>query len=247
MAEILEEKDVTRQFTDKLSLVISKMSMYFFESKGKYKIPDVFFTLNNRCQTLVTAFVTSNSLYNKENKKVVHYLGINPKWLNRELREILATICHELCHIYENTYIHIPRGGYHDKQWEELMLGCGLKPVYMNKAKTSVSTQVVDGGEFDSFVNSFKKEFGEDYFNLVEYSTEIENQLRKEIEGTEEDNDIPKADNADKPKKKYNRNKIKYTCPSCEISLWGKGNLCIICGSCKEQLKGITNVSEGNE
>lgn len=232
MTEILEEKDVTRQFTDKLSLVINKMSMYFFESKGKYKIPDVFFTLNNRCQTLVTAFVASNSLYNKENKKVINYLGINPKWLNRELREILATICHELCHIYENTYIHIPRGGYHDKQWEELMLGCGLKPVYLNKSKTGVATQIIEGGEFDSFVNSFKEEFGEDYFNLVEYSTEIENQLRKDTEGTEEDNDIPKADNADKPKKKYNRNKIKYVCPSCDCKVWGKQGLDIYCNTC---------------
>lgn len=232
MAEILEEKDVTKQFTDKLSLVISKMSMFFFESKGKYKIPDVFFTLNNRCNTLVTAYVTSNSLYNKENKKVVHYLGINPKWLNREVREILATICHELCHIYEDTYIHIPRGGYHDKQWEELMLGCGLKPVYINKAKTSVATQIIEDGEFDSFVNSFTEEFGEDYFNLVEYSTEIEKQLRKDVEGTEEDNDIPKADNADKPIKKYNRNKIKYVCPSCDCKLWGKAGLDIYCNTC---------------
>lgn len=241
MAEILEEKDVTKQFTDKLSLVISKMSMFFFESKGKYKIPDVFFTLNNRCNTLVTAYVTSNSLYNKENKKVVHYLGINPKWLNREVREILATICHELCHIYEDTYIHIPRGGYHDKQWEELMLGCGLKPVYINKAKTSVATQIIEDGEFDSFVNSFTEEFGEDYFNLVEYSTEIEKQLRKDVEGTEEDNDIPKADNADKPIKKYNRNKIKYVCPSCDCKLWGKAGLDIYCNTCDCDFEEVEN------
>lgn len=232
LEEILEEKDVTKQFTEKLSLVISKMSMFFFESKGKYKIPDVFFTLNNRCNALVTAFVNPNSLYNKENKKVINYLGINPKWLNRELREVLATICHELCHIYENTYIHIPRGGYHDKQWEELMLSCGLKPVFMNKAKTSVSTQIIEGGEFDSFVNSFKEEFGEDYFNLVEYSTEIEKQLRKDVEGTEEDSDIPKADNAGKPIKKYNRNKIKYVCPSCDCKVWGKQGLDIYCNTC---------------
>lgn len=238
MKEILEEKDVTKQFTEKLSLVISKMSMFFFESKGKYKIPDVFFTLNNRCNALVTAFVNPNSLYNKENKKVINYLGINPKWLNRELREVLATICHELCHIYENTYIHIPRGGYHDKQWEELMLSCGLKPVFMNKAKTSVSTQIIEGGEFDSFVNSFKEEFGEDYFNLVEYSTEIEKQLRKDVEGTEEDSDIPKADNADKPIKKYNRNKIKYVCPSCDCKVWGKQGLDIYCNTCACNFEG---------
>lgn len=55
------------------------------------------------------------------------------------------------------------------------MLSCGLKPVYMNKAKTSVSTQIIEDGEFDSFVNSFTEEFGEDYFNLVEYS-EVENE-----------------------------------------------------------------------
>lgn len=229
MKEILEEKGVTKQFTDKLSFVIEKLSYTFFESKGKYKIPDVFFTLSNKCGDLVTAYVASNSLYNKENKKVINYLGINPKWLNRELKEVLATVCHELCHVYENTYIHIPRGAYHDKQWEQLMLDCGLKPIYMNKSKTGVATQIIEGGEFDSFVNSFKEEFGEDYFNLVEYSTEIENQLRKNIEGIE---DIPRADNADKQRKKYNRNKTKYVCPSCECKLWGKAGLDIYCNTC---------------
>ena len=99
----------------------------------------------------------------------------------------------------------------------------------MNKSKTGVATQIIEGGEFDSFVNSFKEEFGEDYFNLVEYSTEIENQLRKNIEGIE---DIPRADNADKQRKKYNRNKTKYVCPSCECKLWGKAGLDIYCNTC---------------
>lgn len=165
-------------------------------------------------------------------------MGINPDYLDRSPGDVLSTICHELCHIYENAYIHIPRSGYHDKQWESLMLECGLEPIYGNKSKTSVNHKIVPGGEFEKFVQEFEEENGKDYFNIVSYSAEVRERVRKElgIEEGEYENE-PKPDNADKPVKKYNRNKIKYVCPGCGMKLWGKPGLNVSCNDCMETLE----------
>ena len=51
-------------------------------------------------------------------------------------------------------------------------------------------------------------------------------------DGEDSEDDTPRADNADKPVKKYNRNKVKYTCPDCQSKVWGKAGLHIECVDC---------------
>lgn len=234
----MEEVKTSTELYAKIQKVIDGLDATFFSGKGKQKIPELVFAINNQCRACVTAFVSPDALYDKVNNKKLQYMGINPKYLNRDMRDILATICHELCHIYENAYIHIPRGGYHDKQWVELMKDCGLNPVFLNKSKTAVSTKVVEDGDFTKFVAKFKENHGEDYFNIVEYSPIVEHQTKVTLgiedddEDDDKDDDTPKADNADKPIKKYNRNKIKYTCPDCGAKVWGKAGLHIECTDC---------------
>ena len=95
---------------------------------------------------------------------------------------------------------------------------------------------------------AFTEKYGEDFFNIVSYSSEVQKKTRKALGiKDDEDDDEPKADNADKPIKKYNRNKIKYICKGCGMSLWGKGNLYIICGNCNERLEEVTDVSKGSK
>lgn len=231
----MEEVKTSTELYAKIQAVIDELDSTFFSGNGKECIPELVFAINNQCRACVTAFVSPDALYDKLNNKKLQYLGINPKYLDRDSSEILATICHELCHIYENAYIHIPRGGYHDRQWAELMESCGLTPVFLNKSKTTVSTKIVEGGAFEEFVRTFKEKYGEDYFNIVEYSIEIEHKTKVALgieEGDDTEDNSPKADNADKPVKKYNRNKIKYTCPDCGVKVWGKPGLHIECSDC---------------
>ena len=231
----MEEVKTSTELYNKIQAVIDELDSTFFSGNGKECIPELVFAINNQCRACVTAFVSPDALYDKLNNKKLQYLGINPKYLDRDSSEILATICHELCHIYENAYIHIPRGGYHDRQWVELMESCGLTPVFLNKSKTSVSTRIAEGGAFEEFVKTFKEKHGEDYFNIVEYSKEIEHKTKVSLgieEGEDTEDSSPKADNADKPVKKYNRNKVKYTCSGCGVKVWGKPGLHIECSDC---------------
>ena len=236
----MDEVKTSTELYAKIQTVIDELDSTFFSGKEKERIPELVFAVNNQCRACVTAFVSPDALYDKRNNRKLQYLGINSKYLDRDVSAILSTICHELCHIYENAYIHIPRGGYHDRQWVELMEGCGLTPVFLNKSKTSVSTKIAEGGAFEEFVKTFKEKHGEDYFNIVEYSIEIEHKTKVALgieEGEDTEDSSPKADNADKPVKKYNRNKVKYTCPDCGMHLWGKSNLSIICGECNMKLE----------
>lgn len=202
----------------KFQTIIDMIEQEFFLSKGKKAFPKIVLALNNRCSSCVVAFVAPDYLFDKKDEEKVQYLAINPKYMQRDISEIVATLCHELCHVYEVAYIHIPRGGYHTKAWCDLMRGCGLEPIFNNKSKTSVHRKIVEGGVFEEFCKKFDK----DFFSIVEYSQDMDT---NKGEGG--------ADNADKPVKKYNRNKIKYTCPECDTHVWGKAGLNIYCNDCK--------------
>lgn len=231
----MEEAKCSTELYAKIQSCIDEIDSRFFSGKGKQKIPELVFAINNSCKACVTAYVSPNALYDKKTNTKLQYMGLNPRHFDRDLSLILATLCHELCHVYENAYIHIPRGGYHDREWDKLMRDCGLEPCYMNKSRTAVSTKISEDGVFRKFVEDFKEAHGEDYFNIVEYTWEIEHKTRIAlgIEDEEDgDDEAPKADNADKPVKKYNRNKIKYTCPDCGAKVWGKAGLNIECVDC---------------
>lgn len=237
MAKTKEVKTSTELYA-KIQLVIDELDKRFFSGAKKEKIPQLVFAINNKCRSCVVAYVQADALYDKKTDTKLQYMGINPDYLDRSIGEIVSTVCHELCHVYEHAYIHIPRGGYHDKQWAELMRDCGLEPKYLNSSKTAVTHTIIKDGAFEKFIAEFTEKHGADFFNIVSYSTEVMKRTRKEL-GIEddEDDDTPRPDNADKPIKKYNRNKIKYVCAGCGLKVWGKSGLSIRCNECDYDLE----------
>ena len=231
----MSEYKYTTELYARFEECVSLIGETFFTSKGKHAFPKIVLAINNRVSSCVVAFVQADALYDTGSKEKVQYLGINPYYLDRTVPEVLATLCHELCHVYENAYIHIPRGGYHDKQWVQLMHECGLEPKFLNKSKTAVTHTIVEDGVFDKFVASFLESHGEDYFHICSYARLLEVKPSA-IQGGGEDGE-PRADNADKPVKKYNRNKVKYTCPDCGAKVWGKAGLGIECITCATQFE----------
>ena len=238
MAKAKEVKTSAELYA-KIQTVIDLLDKRFFSGAKKEKIPQLVFAINNKCRSCVVAYVQADALYDKKTDTKLQYMGINPDYLDRNIGEILSTVCHELCHVYEHAYIHIPRGGYHDKQWAELMRDCGLEPKYLNSSKTAVTHTIMKDGAFEKFISDFTEKYGEDYFNIVSYSAEIVRRTRKElgIEDDDSDDGTPRPDNADKPIKKYNRNKIKYVCHGCGLKVWGKAGLSVSCNECMETLE----------
>ena len=232
MAEEVKEKEDALEVYSKFQKAIDSIEKVFFLRKDRKKFPRFVFAINNKCKSAV-AFVSPNALFDKTDGKKVQYLGVNPRYLDMGTAYVLQTLCHELCHVYEHAYIHIPRGGYHDKQWHELMISCGLEPVYQNSSKTSVSDRIIEGGEFGSFVKAFEEE-NPNFFNVVAFTQSVVSGWKENNPDSEADEEGAMADNADKPGKTYNRNKIKYICPSCNSKVWGKAGLHITCTDCGE-------------
>lgn len=232
---------ITKVIYTKMQTAVDEIEKYFFTSKKLEKFPSVLYAVNYSCARGVVAYVRPASLYDTEKKEVVHYLCINPSFLSRGLEYLLSTLVHELCHVYESEYIHIARGGYHDKQWHDLMIGCGLEPRYHNASRTSVDETIIEGGIFTKFSEYFIKKYGENYFNLATHdpiTTDDGNTTPAPVERPADDN-RPRADNYGKPIKVYNRNKIKYTCTGCASKVWGKPNLHIVCADCSAKNSGL--------
>lgn len=230
----MEETKTMLEVYQKFQKAVDLIEEKFFTGKGKQAFPRYVLAINTKCKSVVCAFVQNNALFDKSNGDKIQYLGINPRYLAQGNEYVLSTLCHELCHIYENALIHIPRGGYHDKAWADLMKDCGLEPVYLNKSKTSVNEKIIEGGEFEAFVKDFTDEYG-DYFNVVEYSQTVAQGYKDKNPDSDADlSDAPTADNADKPIKVYNRNKIKYEC-SCGNKVWGKAGLHLHCEDCQSE------------
>ena len=221
---------ITNAYTVKLyskfQYAIKAIEQAFFIPNGLEQFPDLVLSINSSMKSCVMAFVRPNSLYDTDSKKMILELAINPKTLNLGLTEIMSTLTHELCHIYECSYIHIPRGGYHTKDWHNLMIQCGLDPIYMNKSKTSVNEKIIKNGVFTEFIEAFEKH-NKNFFTLVTFDPSKQ-ERPVTPEGT------PRADNYDKPVKVYNRAKICFTCPTCGAKCWGKPTLSVMCGECHE-------------
>lgn len=229
---------ITKVIYSKMQVAESEIEKFFFTSKGKEKFPPVLYAINYSCERCCVAYVRPNSLYDTDKKEIVQYLCFNPNYLNRTFKETLSTMVHELCHVYETAYIHIPRGGYHTNAWCDLMRGCGLEPVFFNPSRTAVSHKIIEGGLFDEFAKYFIEKYGDNYFNLTIHDWD-DDEPTEPTEPTPNNPDAPaplRPDNWGKRPKTYNRNKIKYVC-SCGVKVWGKPNLKIACAVCSEGKK----------
>lgn len=118
----------------------------------------------------------------------------------------LSTLVHEMAHVWQHHFGTPGAGGYHNKEWAEKMHEIGLIPTTTGEpggAETGKKvTHMIDPeGHFSVFVEEFLKEQGIDWFMLAP--------------GT-------KA-------KKKDLSKVKHTCPYCDLKVWGKLGIKVMC------------------
>lgn len=140
-------------------------------------------------------------------------IALNPETFDRDEREILSTLAHEMVHLWQSRLgQHISRNGYHNREWAEKMLEIGLKPISFDQpgkmTGQRVSHEIVDGESFDRACASF----------LAEYTSRLKwfSEIRAK-------------------KGSSTKNKIKYTCPECGANVWGKPDMRIVCGVCEAE------------
>lgn len=183
-------------------------------------------------------------------KEELHEIALNPAYFAVvPLVEIMATIAHEMVHLWQHQHGKPSRGRYHDKQWGDKMESIGLMPSSTGlpggkKTGDKVADYPIEGGRFlqvcrDLLTKDFKISWY-DRFSTHAPSTSGAATPGLALNLPEAAILIPAttAGGADivtpVPSASSNKsNRSKYTC-KCEdpIAVWGKPNLHIICGEC---------------
>jgi hypothetical protein len=139
-----------------------------------------------------------------------HEISLNPAYLAERAAEATSsTIVHEMVHLWQHEHGTPSRRGYHNEQWAAKMRDVGLMPSSTGKpggdlVGYAVSHYIVDGGAFERAFQAMNKEH---VFPWQSW----------------EPTGVGRA-------RRLARNKVKYTCPTCNANAWGKPGLNIVCG-----------------
>lgn len=124
---------------------------------------------------------------------------------------IFSTLVHEMVHHWQHTQGKPSRGGYHNKEWASKMKEVGLHPS---------TTGSAGGDETGQSCSHYIMEHG----NFKHHSVNLVASI--------DWNTAP-----DNVAKKKASNKVKYSCPCCDVNVWGKPDLLIQCQACDEELQ----------
>jgi len=190
-----------------LSRAFDAMNKGLFNST----LPRVMFTFSRRKDT--------NGFYVPEvwskYERTLAEISLNPDALTRSVKEIYATLAHEMCHHWQHVHGTPPRKGYHDTEWARCMCGIGLRPIRPNGDRSKMTGQkmtheIIEGGRFELLVDSLPKSSLLEWFAAPLSSEKLAEKAAKQ--------------------------KVKYDCGSCGIAVWGKEGLRISCLECDQEM-----------
>ena len=153
-------------------------------------------------------------------KQKADEIALNPDTLSkRTLEQVLSTLVHEMCHLDQHHNGKPSRTGYHNKEWAGYMDAVGLTPSDTGLAGGKRTGQRVT--HYAEANGAFERSCGD----LIKSGFVIP-WLATTVEGG------AKA----KAKAKCVA-KVKYTCPNCDLNVWGKSGLAIGCQDCEVALE----------
>lgn len=185
------------------------------------RLPPALITLS-RAHKNAKGYYWGERFARRDGEEVIDEIALNPStltMLDRDDRDILSTLVHEMTHLEQKHFGKAPKGGYHDVAWGKLMDAVGLEPTSTGAAGgkrtgTKVTHMIVDGGRFDVACAKLLK----DGF-VIPYM------------------DRKFSDAEQERAKKKTQSKTKFCCPTCDAAAWGKPTLQVVCGDCEEVME----------
>jgi ribosomal protein L37AE/L43A len=160
--------------------------------------------------------------------QVTHEISLNPAHLRRDnAKDAASTLVHEMVHLWRHGEPSPPRRGYHDRQWADRMEALGLMPSSTaapggTRVGYRMSHFIIPGGAFERAFEQMPAECH------LPWTCGIDDEARGEK----------------KAKKEASRKvKVKYSCPSCGLNVWGRGGLRLRCEDCDEELVGANGAA----
>jgi hypothetical protein len=191
----------TREFYDNLQTAYD----YFNEKLFENELPQAFMVCNRKKGAF--GYYRPESFLNSDQEKIDE-IGVNPDCLYMPIKELLATLAHEMTHKWTTLKGHKSRRGFHCKAWGEKMVSFDLQPVDAVTKQDALTgfkmcDRIIEGGIFDLTCDELLKIIKFDLTNVPE----------------------------EKEKKKRNSNRVKYQCPICGEKVSGKKDIIVKCGN----------------
>lgn len=156
--------------------------------------------------------------------QVTHEISLNPAHLKRDnAKDAASTLVHEMAHLWRHGQPNPPRGGYHDRGWADKMEALGLMPSSTAapggaRVGYRMSHYIIPGGAFERAFEAMPPECH------LPWTCGIDDEARD-------------GDKKSKKEKEAARKvKVKYSCPDCELNVWGRAGLRLRCEDCCEAL-----------
>lgn len=164
-----------------------------------------------------------------EQEYSIHEISLTPTTLYREPIDVFSTLVHEQCHLWQWDFGKPSRSGYHNREWADRMIEVGLMPTDTGKEGGKQTGQrmthlIIKGGKYEQAFKKMPKKF-------VLPFTSLDGDLMKALVTGEPPSGSGGNSKTGNPKVRVSCSKTKYSCP-CNINVWGKPNLQLICGSC---------------
>ncbi len=209
---------------------------YFNQALFEEKLPRCLITYQRSKRTY--GYFSKQRFTHATSKQLIDEIAMNPSYFAvRPIEDTLSTLVHEMVHQWQFYCGNPGRRGYHNKQWAEKMLSIGLMPSDSGKpggkdTGEQMSHYIVKNKEFDKACSQLLTEkFTLSWFDRFPPVTHavITPSLVEQIKLAE-----PQSNKS---------NRIKYRCSNCDIQVWGKPSIRILCGNedCKaSQLEAVS-------
>ncbi len=203
----------TKETYDGFQLAYERINTGLFGGE----LPNCLITLQRRKKTYG---YFSGGRFAREDGTIADEISLNPAhFRDRPVTEVLATLAHEMAHLWQHHFGKPGRGRYHNKEWALRMKEIGLQP----------SDSGEEGG----------KETGDKVHHIIVPDGKFDRLMRKllargfAITWLEKPQTAPlsESDGAGETGSESKSGKrVKYTCPRCDLNAWAKHDAKLICG-----------------
>jgi hypothetical protein len=217
----------TRETYDPLQLVYETLNRALFDNS----LPNCLITLQRRKRTY--GYFCADR-FGRADGVLTDEIALNPThFRDRSVEEVLATLAHEMVHLWQHHFGKPGRGRYHNLEWAEKMKAIGLQPTATGKEGGAeigdvMNHMIVPDGLFDRTV---KKMLAKGFVLCWTEQPEI-------ATGGDELDD---EDAEDQPSKSGKR--VKYVCPHGDMAAWARHDAKLVCGEHMEAMLADTPLS----
>jgi hypothetical protein len=202
----------TRETYDRFQQAYEHFNKALFDNA----LPNALITLQRRKGTF--GYFVGDKFSNQDGKPADE-IALNPLGFgDRPVIDVLATLVHEMVHLWQHHCGSPGRGRYHNREWAEKMKAVGLQPTDTGmeggkETGESVAHIIVAGGPFEA---AAKKLAAKDF--TISW---------KETAATPS---FPSAGDGEASSPEKSGKRVRYCCPDCDLKAWAKHDAKLVCG-----------------